>query len=183
MSCLRSISSLFHSVIFLWNLWNTFRVNLTPSILIIARIWTLYKRKVVLYNQYPKHYWEARIRTEKSRSLRLTLSEITLTWHFYDIFRSQARLCKALQETIDWRKVLVVSSITVSLFLLSPNKGHGAGREHERQPSDGSCLRVLGQDNMNRFGSDTKMLFKWERWAYQVNTGLYYRSDTKRHHT
>jgi len=41
-------------------------------------------------------------------------------------------LSKALQETIDGKKVLVVSSITACLFLLCPNKGHGAGREHER---------------------------------------------------
>lgn len=84
----------------------------------------------------------------------------------------EARLCKALQETIDERKVLVVSSITASLFLLCPTKGLGARREHERQPSDGASLWVLGQDNMNRFWSDTKMLFKRERWAYQVNTDL-----------
>lgn len=33
-----------------------------------------------------------------------------------------------------------------------------------------SSLWVLGQDNTNRSGSHTKMLFKWERRATQVNT-------------
>lgn len=61
-----------------------------------------------------------------------------------------ARLRKALQETIDERKVLAVSSITVPLFLLYPRKGHGVRCEHERQPSDSISLLVLGQDNMNR---------------------------------